>query len=47
MDLNVASVEDWPIRSFLLDERNESWHLRIINLYKLKVRLSNFTDNLL
>lgn len=29
--LDVGAVDNWNVRSCLLDERDETWHLRIID----------------
>jgi len=29
--LDMGTVDDWNVRSGLLDERDESWHLRVID----------------
>ena len=31
-NLDVAAVKDWSMRSQVLDQWNETWHLRIIDL---------------
>ena len=35
-DLNMASIENGSVRSYVLDHRNQAWHLRIVNLLSIR-----------
>lgn len=41
-DLNMASIQNGSVRSYVLDHRNQAWHLWIVNLFLLENMWAGF-----